>query len=36
MRLGVIDEAYVRPPLLPLAKDACDIVDSGLKTAGLL
>jgi 4-hydroxy-tetrahydrodipicolinate synthase len=36
MRLGVIDEAYVRPPLRPLAKDACDLVDSGLKAAGLL
>jgi 4-hydroxy-tetrahydrodipicolinate synthase len=35
MRLGVIDEAYVRPPLRPLAKDACDLVDSGLKAAGL-
>ena len=36
MRLRVIDEAYVRPPLRPLAKDACDLVDSGLKAAGLL
>jgi 4-hydroxy-tetrahydrodipicolinate synthase len=36
MRLGVIDEAHVRPPLRPLAKDACDLVDTGLKAAGLL
>jgi 4-hydroxy-tetrahydrodipicolinate synthase len=36
MRLGVIDEAHVRPPLRPLAKDACDLVDSGIKAAGLL
>jgi dihydrodipicolinate synthase/N-acetylneuraminate lyase len=35
-RLEVIDEAYVRPPLRPLAKDARDLVDNGLKEAGLL
>ena len=34
-RLGVIDEAHVRPPLRPLSKDACDLVDSALKEAGL-
>lgn len=36
MRLGVIDEAYVRPPLRPLCKDARDLVDGALKEAGLL
>jgi len=36
MRLGVIDEAHVRPPLRPLSKDACELVDRGLKEAGLL
>jgi 4-hydroxy-tetrahydrodipicolinate synthase len=34
-RLGVIDEAHVRPPLRPLSRDACDLVDSALKAAGL-
>src|SRR6266498_813105 len=36
VRLGVIGEAHVRPPLRPLSKDARDLVDSGLKEAGLL
>jgi 4-hydroxy-tetrahydrodipicolinate synthase len=36
MRLGVIDEAHVRPPLRPLSKDARDLVDGALKEAGLL
>jgi dihydrodipicolinate synthase/N-acetylneuraminate lyase len=36
MRLGVIGEAYVRPPLRPLSKDAGDLVDGALKEAGLL
>ena len=35
VRLGVIDEAHVRPPLLPLSRDARDLVDSALKEAGL-
>jgi len=35
MRLGVIDEAHVRPPLRPLSKDARDLVDGALKEAGL-
>jgi 4-hydroxy-tetrahydrodipicolinate synthase len=35
MRLGVIDEAHVRPPLRPLAKEACYLVDRALKEAGL-
>src|SRR5215472_3432811 len=35
MRLGVINEAHIRPPLRPLSKDACDLVDSALKEAGL-
>ena len=35
MRLGVIDEAHVRPPLRPLSKDARDLVDRALKEAGL-
>jgi 4-hydroxy-tetrahydrodipicolinate synthase len=35
-RLGVIDEAHVRPPLRPLSRDAGDLVDSALKEAGLL
>jgi len=34
-RLGVIDEAHVRPPLRPLSRDARDLVDSALKVAGL-
>jgi 4-hydroxy-tetrahydrodipicolinate synthase len=36
MRLGVIDEACVRPPLRPLSKGACDLVDRALKEARLL
>lgn len=36
VRLGVIDEAHVRPPLRPLAPDAADLVDKGLREAGLL
>ncbi len=36
VRLGVIDEAHVRPPLRPLSKDARDLVDRGLKEGGLL
>ena len=36
MRLGLIDEACVRPPLRPLSKEACGLVDSALKEAGLL
>jgi 4-hydroxy-tetrahydrodipicolinate synthase len=36
MRLGVIDEAHVRPPLRPLSKQARDLVDSGLKQGGFL
>jgi 4-hydroxy-tetrahydrodipicolinate synthase len=36
MRLGVIDQAHVRPPLRPLSKDAGDFVDGALKEAGLL
>ena len=36
MRLGVIDEAHVRPPLRPLSKQARDLVDSGLKEGGVL
>ncbi|HKF77349.1 MAG TPA: dihydrodipicolinate synthase family protein, partial [Candidatus Dormibacteraeota bacterium] len=35
VRLGVIDGAHIRPPLRPLSKDACDLVDSALKEAGL-
>jgi 4-hydroxy-tetrahydrodipicolinate synthase len=35
MRLGVIDEAHVRPPLRPLSRDARDLVDGALKEAGL-
>ena len=35
VRLGIIDEAHVRPPLLPLSRDARDLVDSALKEAGL-
>jgi dihydrodipicolinate synthase/N-acetylneuraminate lyase len=35
MRLGVIDEAHVRPPLRPLSKEARDLVDRALKEAGL-
>jgi len=36
MRLGVIDESHVRPPLRPLSKDARDVVDGALREAGLL
>ena len=36
MRLGVIDEAHVRPPLRPLSSHARDLVDRGLKQGGLL
>jgi len=36
MRLGVIDEGHVRPPLRPLSKDARDVVDGALREAGLL
>jgi dihydrodipicolinate synthase/N-acetylneuraminate lyase len=36
MRLGIIDEAHVRPPLRPLSGEARDLVDNGLKQAGLL
>lgn len=36
MRLGIIDEAHVRPPLRPLSGAARDLVDAGLKQAGLL
>jgi 4-hydroxy-tetrahydrodipicolinate synthase len=36
VRLGVIDEAHVRPPLLPLSGQARDLVDRGLKQGGLL
>jgi 4-hydroxy-tetrahydrodipicolinate synthase len=36
MRLGVIDDAHVRPPLRPLSKDARDLVDVALKEAGLV
>jgi dihydrodipicolinate synthase/N-acetylneuraminate lyase len=35
-RLGIIDEAHVRPPLRPLPQAACDLVDGALKQAGLL
>ncbi|MBO0807294.1 MAG: dihydrodipicolinate synthase family protein [Actinobacteria bacterium] len=35
MRLGVISEAHVRPPLRPLAGDAVDLVDKALREAGL-
>ena len=36
VRLGVIDEAHVRPPLLPARRrGACDLVDRALKEAGL-
>jgi len=35
VRLGVIDAAYVRPPLRPLSKDARDLVDRALKEAGI-
>ena len=36
MRLGVIDEAHVRPPLRPLSRQARDLVDRGLKQGGFL
>ena len=36
MRLGVIHEAHVRPPLRPLAEDAADLVDKALREARLL
>lgn len=36
MLLGVIDEAYVRPPLRPLSREARDLVARGLKDGGLL
>ena len=36
VRLGVIDEAHVRPPLLPLDAAEQDLVDRALKEAGLL
>jgi 4-hydroxy-tetrahydrodipicolinate synthase len=35
-RLGIIDEAHIRPPLRPLTEDACRLVDDALKEAGLL
>ena len=35
VRLGVIDEAHVRPPLLPLSREARGFVDRALKEAGL-
>jgi 4-hydroxy-tetrahydrodipicolinate synthase len=35
-RLGVIEEAHVRPPLLPLSGHARDVVDGALRHAGLL
>jgi 4-hydroxy-tetrahydrodipicolinate synthase len=35
-RLGVIDEAHVRPPLRPLSHDARELVEDALKQAGLL
>jgi 4-hydroxy-tetrahydrodipicolinate synthase len=36
VRLGVIDEPHVRPPLLPLDEAEHDLVDRALKEAGLL
>ncbi|HEY3952545.1 MAG TPA: dihydrodipicolinate synthase family protein [Streptosporangiaceae bacterium] len=36
MRLGVIDEAHVRPPLRPLSSQARELVDNGLKQGGLI
>jgi len=36
VRLGIIDEGHVRPPLRPLSKDARDVVDGALREAGLL
>jgi hypothetical protein len=36
VRLGVIDEAHVRPPLRPLSKDARDLVDGALEEGGFL
>jgi 4-hydroxy-tetrahydrodipicolinate synthase len=33
--LGVIDEAHVRPPLLPLSPDACAFVEKALVEAAL-
>jgi 4-hydroxy-tetrahydrodipicolinate synthase len=33
--LGVIDEAHVRPPLLPLSPDACASVEKALEEAAL-
>jgi dihydrodipicolinate synthase/N-acetylneuraminate lyase len=34
--LGVIDHAYVRPPLLPLSADDAAAVDLALKQASLV
>jgi dihydrodipicolinate synthase/N-acetylneuraminate lyase len=34
--LGVIDQAHVRPPLLPLDAAEQDLVDRALKEAGIL
>ena len=36
VRLGVIDEAHVRPPLRALSKEARDLVDGALKEGGFL
>jgi 4-hydroxy-tetrahydrodipicolinate synthase len=36
VRLGVIDESHVRPPLLPLDAAEQDMVDRAMKEAGLL
>ena len=36
VRLGVIDEAHVRPPLLPLDEAERELVDRAMKEASLL